>query len=341
MTNYSLSRTRATDDRMGGARSIGLLNGAKKFRDSVGIKDKFDYYSFSIASRSSFNLKLDKLKNNVDVALIQNGQTVARSTRGGKKPESINTTLETGTYFIKVSQRSGNSRYRLSLDASPILTPVPTPTPTPTPVLGKFLSVRGGTPSVGRIDPNSGNFTPLPNSTSNFSDIAAFGNDLYGTTLFGSISKIDPNTGTETFLGTASAFELNALDFAPSGVLYGTARSGFYSINTANGSSQKIADIPGFYSSGDLAYDATTQRFLATSINSTGSSNSLYSIGLAGDARLIGDIGFNEVWGLFFDNGTLYGYTSDRQQIVINPTTGVGTFNKTVTGTSNAIGGAT
>jgi hypothetical protein len=139
------------------------------------------------------------------------------------------------TAVYKVSQRSGNSRYRLSLDTSPI------PTPTPTPALGRFLSVRGGLPRVGRIDPNSGNFSPLPNSSFNFSDIAAFGNDLYGTTLFGSFYRIDPNTGTETFLGTASAFELNALDFAPSGVLYGTATSVFYTINTSNGSSQKIA----------------------------------------------------------------------------------------------------
>jgi Bacterial pre-peptidase C-terminal domain len=120
--------TRAADDRPNGARNIGTLNGARKFRDSVGVNDKFDYYSFSVSGRSSFNLKLDKLKNNVDVALIQNGQTVARSTRGGKKPEAIAATLEAGTYFVKVSQRSGNSRYRLSLNVNPIsLPPLPPP----------------------------------------------------------------------------------------------------------------------------------------------------------------------------------------------------------------------
>jgi hypothetical protein len=128
MNTSSLRATsRAADDRPNGARNIGTLNGTKKFRDSVGVNDKFDYYSFSVSGRSSFNLKLDKLKNNVDVALIQNGQTVARSTRGGKKPEAIAATLEAGTYFIKVSQRSGSSRYRLSLNANPISLPPPPP----------------------------------------------------------------------------------------------------------------------------------------------------------------------------------------------------------------------
>jgi hypothetical protein len=127
MMNASLrTAARVADDRPSGARNIGTLNGTRRFRDSVGINDKFDYYSFSVGARSSFNLKLDKLKNNVDVALIQNGQTVARSTRNGRKPEIINATLETGTYFIKVSQRSGNSRYRLSLNANSI-SPLPPP----------------------------------------------------------------------------------------------------------------------------------------------------------------------------------------------------------------------
>jgi hypothetical protein len=330
-----LNRTRAADDRIGSARSIGLLNGTKKFRDSVGVKDKFDYYSFSIAGRSSFNLKLDKLKNNVDVALIQNGREIGRSARSGRKSEAINTTLEAGTYFIKVSQRSGSSRYRLSLKTTPISNP------TPTPASGRFLSVLLFLePTVGRFDPSNGSFSPLPQSRSTFGDIAAFGNNLFGTNLVGALYKIDQNTGAETLLGGATPFGLNALDFAPSGTLYAAGGSGFYTIDTTNGSSQKISGISGFFSDGDLAYDPITQRFLATSRRLSSPNSILYSIGLSGDARIVGDIGFKNVWGMFVDNGTLYGYTSDRQQITINPTTGVGTFNKTVTGTMGEIGGA-
>jgi hypothetical protein len=347
MTNPSLNRTRAADDRIGGARSIGLLNGARSFRGSVGVRDKFDYYSFSVASRSSFNLGLDKLKNNVDVALIQNGQTLARSARGGKKPESINTTLEAGTYFIRVSQKNGDSRYRLKLNAEAIAPPpVPTPPPLPPQASRRFLglfSSSPGTPTLGSVDLSNGNFSPLPSSTRNFSDIAAFGNDLFGITLFDSFYKIDNNTGVATFVGSMNSFGMNALEFAPSGTLYGANGSSLLTIDKATGKATKIADIPGFISAGDLAYDPASQRFLATSIDvsSGATGNTLYSIGLAGDARLVGNIGFNNVFGLFVDNGTLYGYTADRQQIVINPTTGAGTFNKTVTGTEGLIGGAT
>jgi Bacterial pre-peptidase C-terminal domain len=126
MLNHSIT-SRKSDNNQNSARNIGQLNGTRKVQDSVGVSDKFDYYSFSLTGRSSFNLKLDKLKNNVDVALIQNGKTVAKSTRGGRKSEAITATLEAGTYFVKVSQKSGNSRYRLSLNANSITPPPPPP----------------------------------------------------------------------------------------------------------------------------------------------------------------------------------------------------------------------
>jgi hypothetical protein len=84
----------------------------------VGIGDQADFYSFTLSGRSSFNLSLNKLKNNVDVFLQQGKQVIGRSTKGGKKPESISTTLEAGTYFVRVQQKSGNSKYRLTLNAT-------------------------------------------------------------------------------------------------------------------------------------------------------------------------------------------------------------------------------
>jgi len=339
--------SRAADDRPNGARNIGTLNGTKKFRGSVGVKDKFDYYSFSIGSRGSFNLKLDKLKNNVDVSLIQNGQTLVRSARGGKKPEAIDTTLDAGTYFVRVSQKSGNSRYRLKLNATPIAAPPPLPPSNPPQASRRFLglfSSSPGAPTLGTVDLSSGIFSPLPSSTRTFTDIAASGNDLFGITLFDSLYKIDSTTGIASLVvGNMGSSGMNALESIPSGILYGADGSTLFTIDTTTGKATKVADMPGFTSAGDLAYDPTSQRFLATSINASSGAtgNTLYSIGLAGDARLVGNIGFNNVFGLFVDNGTLYGYTADRQQLVINPTTGVGTFNKTVTGTDGTIGGAT
>jgi Bacterial pre-peptidase C-terminal domain len=105
----------AADDRLSGARNLGVLNGIKTVRDSVGLKDRNDYYAFTLNGRSSFNLVLNKLKNNVDVALIQGGRTLFSSTRRGRKSESIATTLDAGTYYIRVYPKGGKSRYRLKL----------------------------------------------------------------------------------------------------------------------------------------------------------------------------------------------------------------------------------
>jgi len=101
MFNNSFGKTIgscAADDRQSGDRNIGTLSGSKKFRGAVGVGDKADFYSFTLSGRSSFNLSLNKLKNNVDVFLQQGKQVIARSTKGGKKPEAISTTLEAGTY---------------------------------------------------------------------------------------------------------------------------------------------------------------------------------------------------------------------------------------------------
>jgi hypothetical protein len=163
---FGRSNLRAADDRPSGARPIGELDGARKFRGTVGIGDKADFYSFTLKNRSSFNLKLDKLKNNVDVALIQNGQTVAKSTRGGRKPEAIAATLEAGTYFIKVSQKSGNSRYRLSLNANAI-----TPPPPPPPQGLEGANVNFGVYLPTPTSPISAPINAIVNSTVEFPEI--------------------------------------------------------------------------------------------------------------------------------------------------------------------------
>jgi hypothetical protein len=108
----------AADDRLSGARNLGVLSGTKTVRDSVGLKDRNDYYAFTLNGRSSFNLVLNKLKKNVDVSLIQGGKTLFNSTRRGRKPESIAATLEAGTYYIRVYPRGGKSKYRLKLAAT-------------------------------------------------------------------------------------------------------------------------------------------------------------------------------------------------------------------------------
>jgi hypothetical protein len=109
---------RAADDRLQGARNIGVLDGVKTIRDSVGLKDKNDYYSFTLGGRSQFNLSLDKLQDDVDVSLIQNGRVLFDSRKRGRKPEAIAATLEGGTYNVRVYPKKGQSKYRLKLSSS-------------------------------------------------------------------------------------------------------------------------------------------------------------------------------------------------------------------------------
>lgn len=338
--------SRASDNSQNGARPIGQLSGTRKFRDSVGISDKVDFYSFTLTGRSSFNLSLNKLKNNVDVFLQQGKQVIARSTNGGKKAEAIATTLEAGTYYVRVNQKSGNSKYKLTLNALPLDGGTDPETPPPSRRLLVTTGSRSAALGLGYVDLNTGNISPFPpgNSPFTFKDIATFGNETFAIApnlLF----KVDLTAGTTTpfsnTLGPSiSVSALGALGFTSSGALYSTGTDGgFYRIDTTTGKANLISKIPGFSGGGDIAFDAVSGRFLATSKDiRNGTNDSLYSIGLAGDAALIGNIGFGNVDGLTFNNGTLYGFNTSSQ-IIINPTTGVGTLDKLTNPTTLGING--
>lgn len=110
----------AADDRLGGARKVGSLNRTRTFKDSVGLRDKNDYYALKINGRSSLNLSLSNLQNDVDLSLVQNGRVIASSSRKKNQPEKITATLAPGAYYVRVYQKRGSSRYQLSLTATPL-----------------------------------------------------------------------------------------------------------------------------------------------------------------------------------------------------------------------------
>ena len=341
------------DNSLAKARNVGALNGLNVFRDSVGRKDKSDFYTFTLNRSSSFSLNLSQLKADVNVALIQGGQTIIKSAKSGKKAEAIATTLSAGTYHIRVYPGHNDSKYRLKLSASPIVSTVEPPLPDPSPsevgsdtppIVPAFTSrlLSTSASEIGTIDPTTGIFSLLGNASTSYNDIASAPNgDLFGVS-FNSLYKVDPATGTSSRVGSLGiSTKMESLAFTSSGNLYAAGNSEFYSINTATGAASLVANIPGFKSSGDLLYDNASGRFLATSDAPYPTKDSLYSIGPNGDATVIGNVGFDSVWGLAIANGTLYGYTSNRLQIIIDPVTGVGTFDRSVTGTTSQIYGAT
>jgi hypothetical protein len=196
-----------------------------------------------------------------------------------------------------------------------------------------YVSTNDG--KVGTVNHTTGVFSQV-SSGPTFTDIALSNSEeLFGIT-FNQLYRINTTTGISSFIGNLGTSSMNGLGFTTSNALYGTGGSGFYSINTLTGAASLVSNIAGFSSSGDIVYDPVNNRFLATSVG-----DSFWSIALDGTASQIGNIGFAFVYGLAFDDdGILYGYTGNRQQIIINTATGVGTLNQNVTGLSGQIFGS-
>ncbi|MEG4249065.1 S8 family serine peptidase [Microcoleus sp. Pol10D4] len=110
---------------------LGVENGSISLTDFVGVGDSHDFYRFDINTKSNFNLRLDGLRADADVKLIQDrnrngvadfGETIDYSLESGTVPDVINVpNLAPGTYYVQVSSFLGNStNYNLNLSATSI-----------------------------------------------------------------------------------------------------------------------------------------------------------------------------------------------------------------------------
>jgi hypothetical protein len=191
---------------------------------------------------------------------------------------------------------------------------------------------------VGEINTSTGVFTPLITNAPQLTDIALSENrELFGITFDG-LYKLDTTKKTVSLIGNLGLSGLNGLGFDKNNNLYGTGRDGFYKIDTSTGAATLVNRLSNFASAGDIVFNPDTNSFLGTS--RTPNNSTLFSISLDGRATEIGNIGFNNVYGIFFEEGKLFGYTADRKQIDIDIATGLGTFNRNISGTTLDIGGA-
>lgn len=110
---------------------VGVENGSISLTDFVGLGDSHDFYRFDINTKSNFNLRLDGLRADADVKLIQDrnrngivdsGETLDYSLEIGTVPDVINVSnLAPGTYYVQVSSFLSNStNYNLNLSATSI-----------------------------------------------------------------------------------------------------------------------------------------------------------------------------------------------------------------------------
>ncbi|UNU24050.1 S8 family serine peptidase [Microcoleus vaginatus] len=110
---------------------VGVENGSINLTDFVGVGDSNHFYRFDINTKSNFSLRLDGLRADADVKLIQDrnhngvvdfGETIDYSLESGIVPDVINVSnLAPGTYYVQVSSFLGNStNYNLNLSATSI-----------------------------------------------------------------------------------------------------------------------------------------------------------------------------------------------------------------------------
>ena len=104
------------------ARAITVGSSTTSYTDWVGSTDTNDYYSFSLANSSNFNLSLTGMTADGDVRLLNSsGSVIAYSDNGGTASESITSQLSAGTYYIHVyPYQSANTNYNLAVSATSI-----------------------------------------------------------------------------------------------------------------------------------------------------------------------------------------------------------------------------
>jgi Putative Ig domain/Domain of unknown function (DUF4114)/Lipase (class 3) len=184
-----------------------------------------------------------------------------------------------------------------------------------------------------------------------FTDIALGSNKLYAIGKsggFDNLYQLDPGVPVgqqvkqlgiiKDNLGNNLTGELNALDFSDSNILYAIGLNKFYQIDPTTRTAKLLATLPqNFTSSGDITYDKASNRFLATSVDSY-ATDSLWQIPLDNPAQAtkIGQIGFNNVYGINFENSELIGFSNpdyfsnSAERIKISLTTGQGTFDQNI-----------
>jgi hypothetical protein len=91
----------------------------------LSANDQLDLWKITPSLRSSLNLSLNGLarRANADLAVLNaSGRVISSSARRGNKAETVsNLLLEPGTFYIRVklNKNSADTRYRLSLQATP------------------------------------------------------------------------------------------------------------------------------------------------------------------------------------------------------------------------------
>ena len=191
-----------------------------------------------------------------------------------------------------------------------------------------------------RVDPDSLAITMVGdfNFTQPFEQMTDLAIDkngqLVGVSFF-SVYTVDPVTAKVTQLSSSLSRSFNGLSFVPADllgmtgddVLIGTENTdgNVYSINPMTGATTQAGSMGAFVSSGDLV--AVEGFGMMQTVKGSTHDKLARLAPQTFAATVIGtDTGFDQIWGLGFWKGTLFGFTNSGQFITIDPSTGVGTL---------------
>ncbi|ARV61816.1 peptidase S8 and S53 subtilisin kexin sedolisin [Nostocales cyanobacterium HT-58-2] len=119
-----------TGQSLGTAKDLNIDRSTKVFSDTLSSDHQSAFYSFSLKGGSSFNLDLEDASRNAKVDLIRdaNGNGAVDDTEvfnssifNSTKTESIQQSLDAGTYYIRVYVNEGlAANYKLAVSATPL-----------------------------------------------------------------------------------------------------------------------------------------------------------------------------------------------------------------------------
>ncbi|MDF5720177.1 MAG: S8 family serine peptidase [Rhizonema sp. PD37] len=104
-------------DTTNSAPSLGILYGSRSIKVYVGSNPN-NYYRFTIGNTSNFSLTSD---GNADIQLLDgDGNSIATGLYDNTTSETINLSLNSGTYYIYLNSKSGvNTNYNLTVSDTP------------------------------------------------------------------------------------------------------------------------------------------------------------------------------------------------------------------------------
>jgi hypothetical protein len=176
-----------------------------------------------------------------------------------------------------------------------------------------------------RLSPRSHKAAFKGNTGVELTDVAFRGKTLYAIS-FTTLYRLSTTTGKVHDIGVLGVSDANALIAQPrTNVLYGADQGGnFFKVNPRTGHITMIGMFGnGLGSSGDLVF---AHGHLYASLFDSGSPNSLLATVnvRTGAAKVVGDTGFENVYGLVANQGALYGATFNGDFLSISPRTGHG-----------------